>query len=556
MPLPRSARAALALLALAGACRTGTTPPGTTPAPAPTPAPPALPPIPLVDGPLAIDVVYPRENQVVTSRDSNFVFGSIGSGKAALTVNGVPARVYPNGAFIVFLANPPADSARYSLVATRGADTVRSVRNIRYPARTAAQPVVVPPAADTAAARAKPQGLATSRADTIAALNARLDTLATALKAGRPIGLVQVGEPSAADDTDRVINGRPTAGGTYKWFFMPGTVVPLVGRDGGFYRVRVDQNLDLFVDSTEARILPDSASVPRRVMSNMKVRGAPLGEDVVIPIGARAPYFVEENDRSIVLTLYGVRGNTDIVNYAPADSMVRTVEWVQETDDRARVTVNLRAAPYGYLVLWENNALVLRLRGRPAINQHHPLAGLTIAVDPGHPPIGATGPTGLWEPQATLPVGFRLKQILEERGATVVMTRTTDSAVALGDRPIIARKANVNAFVSIHYNAYPDGVNPFVAPGTGTYFFRTHSEPLARLVQRGLVSHLGLMDLGVNYDNLAVVRGTWYPAVLCEGAFIMLPDQEAAMRTPEFQDRYARGIADGLEEYFRTLPSR
>src|SRR5690348_16335972 len=105
MPLPRSARAALTLLALVGACRTGTTVPGTTPTPAPTPTPPALPPIPLVDGPLAIDVVYPRENQVVTSRDSNFVFGSIGSGKATLTVNGVPARVYPNGAFIVFLAN-------------------------------------------------------------------------------------------------------------------------------------------------------------------------------------------------------------------------------------------------------------------------------------------------------------------------------------------------------------------------------------------------------------------------------------------------------------------
>jgi N-acetylmuramoyl-L-alanine amidase len=236
--------------------------------------------------------------------------------------------------------------------------------------------------------------------------------------------------------------------------------------------------------------------------------------------------------------------------------MVTTVEWKQETNDRARVTVNLRAAPYGYLVLWENGAMVLRLRGRPAINVHRPLAGLTIAVDPGHPPIGATGPTGLWEPQATLPIGFRLKQILEERGATVIMTRTTDSAVALGDRPIIARRANVNAFVSIHLNAYPDGVNPFVAPGTGTYFFRAHSEPLARFVQRGMVSRMGLIDLGVNYDNLAVVRGTWYPAVLCEGAFIMLPDQEAALRTPEFQDRYARGVADGLEEYFRSLAAR
>jgi N-acetylmuramoyl-L-alanine amidase len=558
MPLPRPARAALALiLAFVSAC-TAATGGGTIPGPAPAAPAPSLPPIPLVDGPLNIDVVYPRENQVVSSRDSNFVFGSIGSGRASLSVNGVPARVYPNGAFIVFLANPPADSALYTLVAGRGADTARSVRNIRYPARTAAAPAPLPVPGDTAAP-AKPEALATSRADTIAALNARLDTVrasvSAAMNAGKPIGFVQIGDPSAAADTDKVINGRPIAGGTYKWFFAPGTVVPLVGRDGGFYRVRLDESLEVFVDSTDARILPDTVA-PRRVMSNMKVRGAPLGEDVVIPIGQRAPYFVEEYDRAIALTLYGVRGNTDIVNYAAVDSMVTTVEWKQETNDRARVTVNLRAAPYGYLVLWENGAMVLRLRGRPAINEHRPLAGLTIAVDPGHPPIGATGPTGLWEPQATLPIGFRLKQILEERGATVIMTRTTDSAVALGDRPIIARRANVNAFVSIHLNAYPDGVNPFVAPGTGTYFFRAHSEPLARFVQRGMVSRMGLIDLGVNYDNLAVVRGTWYPAVLCEGAFIMLPDQEAALRTPEFQDRYARGVADGLEEYFRSLAAR
>ena len=92
--------------------------------------------------------------------------------------------------------------------------------------------------------------------------------------------------------------------------------------------------------------------------------------------------------------------------------------------------------------------------------------------------------------------------------------------------------------------------------GTGTYFFRTHSEPLAREVQRGMVSQMGLVDLGVNYDNLAVVRGTWYPAVLCEGAFVILPDQEAALRTPEFQERYAKGVADGVESYFRSLGAR
>jgi N-acetylmuramoyl-L-alanine amidase len=34
-----------------------------------------------------------------------------------------------------------------------------------------------------------------------------------------------------------------------------------------------------------------------------------------------------------------------------------------------------------------------------------------------------------------------------------------------------------------------------------------------------------------------------------------MPDQEAALRTPEYQERYAQGILDGLEEYFRSLGS-
>jgi N-acetylmuramoyl-L-alanine amidase len=557
MPLLPDLRAALALpLAAAVACGGTTPPPATAPVPAPisisvaarSGGAPPLPDIPLVDGPLVVKVQYPSPNQQIASRDSNFVFGSIGSGRATLTVNGVPARVYNNGAFMVYLANPPVSATSYELVAARGADTTRATLNVRLASTVARVPAEEP-------TPRKPESLPTSRADTIAALNARIDSLRTLLVRNDPIGVVQLGQSSAAD-TDVTIVGRPTTGGTYKWFFTPGTIVPLVARDAGFARVRLDNDLDVFVGAGDVKEVPPGTPVPRRTTSNMRVRGSTSGVDVIIPIGPRAPYFVEEGDRSIAITLYGVRGNTDIVNYATSDSMVRTVEWSQLGEDRVRVTVNLRAAPYGYLVLWENNAIILKLRGRPAIDVARPLAGLTIAVDPGHPPIGATGPTGLYEAQATLPIGVRLERILEERGATVVMTRTTDAPVALGDRPIIARRANVHAFVSIHLNALPDGVNPFLNPGTGTYFFRTHSEPLAREVQRGMVSQMGLKDLGVNYDNLAVVRGTWYPAVLCEGAFIMMPDQEAALRTPEFQERYARGVADGLENYFRTLGSR
>jgi N-acetylmuramoyl-L-alanine amidase len=65
-----------------------------------------------------------------------------------------------------------------------------------------------------------------------------------------------------------------------------------------------------------------------------------------------------------------------------------------------------------------------------------------------------------------------------------------------------------------------------------------------------------LRDLGVYYDNLALARPTWMPSVLCEGAFIIVPEQEAALRTPEFQQRYAEGVVDGLEAYFRKLHAR
>src|SRR5256885_5580877 len=95
-----------------------------------SPAPP-LPPVPLVEGPLAIKVVYPPAQHLIESRDSNFIFGSIGNGRASLTINGAPARVYPNGAFLAFVANPPVAAPRYDLMAVAGNDTARFSHPVR-----------------------------------------------------------------------------------------------------------------------------------------------------------------------------------------------------------------------------------------------------------------------------------------------------------------------------------------------------------------------------------------------------------------------------------------
>ncbi len=562
---------------------------------------PSLPPVPLVEGPLAIRVQYPAANALIQSRDSNFIFGTVGNGKATLTINGASVPVLPNGAWLAWLPVPPSESPQYQLVAALGADTVRLTHIVRVLPPRKVLPLDGPLVVDSASV--SPRGALGLRDDELVRVSVRApanasvfvradstrrfplvrdaetwstDVPASAMRSVTRLVVARGGDTvrftlpvvstptprllaslgadsAAASDTDRVIIGRPTPGGTYKWFLLPGTRVEVIGWRDEWLRVRLDANLDIWVASSDARILPAGTSLPARVARNVRLVPDEQWVDVVIPIGERPAYAVEEGERSIDLVLYGTRSDTDILRYVHDDTLIRVATWAQETSDRVRYRFELSQRPYGYLAMWRGDAFVLRVRRAPRLDRRHPLRGLTIAVDAGHPPAGSTGPTGLYEAVPTLAVAGIVKELLEERGATVVMTRTTPEPLELGLRPIIARQANAHALVSIHLDALPDGVNPFEAHGTATYFFHPQAEPMARALQRALVSRMGLRNNGINYDNLALARPTWMPAVLTEGAFIMIPEQEAALRTPEFQRAYARGVADGLEDFFRTL---
>ena len=101
-------------------------------------------------------------------------------------------------------------------------------------------------------------------------------------------------------------------------------------------------------------------------------------------------------------------------------------------------------------------------------------------LDPGHPPLGAKGPTGLWEPVATLAVASKAKTLLEQAGATALLTRTDSTPLELFARTHFAELHDADVLVSIHANALPDGVNPFVNNGTSVYYFHPRSVALAR----------------------------------------------------------------------------
>jgi len=521
--------------------------------PAPLPAPnPKLPPVPEVHGPLQISVAYPKPEQLLTVRDSNFIFGSVGTGGAALRINGVAVPVWPDGAFMGWLPVPPDSAPRYELLASNGPERARLVL-----------PVRIPPAPDT-----------THREKLVGDTLQPIPSPDTLVPVPRNV-YVTLGAPaSTVDDTDRVTIARPAPGNgqEYKWFLFPGTVVKVTGSikasGDDFVRIQLDSSQDAFVLRSElqaqniaptapATFLGDSTAPLRQVGA---VRLEPGSEwiDVVIPVtGPPPPYLVDETNRTISLLLYGVTG-APVISMMPQapDSFFNSISSTPEPN-RVRYTINLDRAPYGYLAFWQNGALSFRVRRPPRIaDVTSPLRGLTITVDPGHPPAGATGPTGLYEGDAVLQVGLKLRDLLVQRGVNVIMTRTTPDPVDLGLRPIISRRANAHAFVSIHLNAFPDGVNPFVNNGSLTLYFWPQSIPLGVATQTALLAELGLRDNGTKFQNIAVARGTWMPSILTEGAFVIMPDQEAGMRTPTYQEAYAAALLRGLETYFASLAQK
>lgn len=607
-----------------------------------------LPAVPEVRGPLAVRVVHPNDG-LLLDVDSTFVFGSVGSGDATLSINGGAVPVAPNGAFLAWLPTPPATAPRYDLVAIRGADTARSTLRVRRPVR---RPLAATGRLQVDSASVQPRGTLRLRADEPVRLSVRAPENAEAwvrTVRGTRVPLVRASElrratdsvlrrgatrepgagagttdagttaPGTTDagtlflgevradalgsnarlvvarngdtvqlatvvpdviapdaprrfallrsragglvaesDSDQVVIAQPVPDGFYKWALLPGTQVEVTGAQGDYTRVRLDTQLEAWVASTDLAPLPAGTPAPRRVSGGLRVVPAAEWVDIRIPTGDRPAFLVEPDDDRLVVTFYDTRFSPSISPMLGTDPLVRQLAWEPVASDRTRLEVRLGAPVFGWLVQWDEarRALVLRVRRVPSIDPAHPLRGLVLAVDAGHPPGGATGPTGLTEAAAVLPVARRLQALLEERGAQVVMTRTDATAVPLGDRPVIARRANAHAFLSVHLNAFGDGTNPFVNHGTSTLFFQQPSEPLARAVQQRLMLAIGQRDLGIHYQNLAVARPTWYPSVLAEGLFLMFPDQEHAMRTAAWQERYARAITDGAEAYFRALGAR
>ena len=181
----------------------------------------------------------------------------------------------------------------------------------------------------------------------------------------------------------------------------------------------------------------------------------------------------------------------------------------------------------------------------------------TVCIDPGHggTSSGATLGSRL-EKDDTLRLSLLVRDILEERGYTVVMTRDNDSDVSLADRCKIANKARASLFVSIHRNSStsPDatGMEMWVHssnPTDDTLLAQNILDCLDTLniTNRGI--HSGYRD-GADM-NYYINRHTKMPSVLAEIDFIS--NKNDNKNYDENIDEYALAIANGIEMTLKEM---
>lgn len=203
---------------------------------------------------------------------------------------------------------------------------------------------------------------------------------------------------------------------------------------------------------------------------------------------------------------------------------------------------------------------VLKTKSASGQNFSAGLRNKLIAIDPGHggSDPGAIGRLmGTREKTITLAISLQVKALLEQAGAKVAMTRTTDVDVSnpnasdreeLQARASVGNDAKADIFLSIHINASRSET----VGGTTTYYFwkSPYDSYLAQALQDNLLKSCGLSSLGTRTANFYVLKNTRMPAALVELAFISNPQEERILNSPDFQQKAALGIVKGLDDFF------
>ena len=182
----------------------------------------------------------------------------------------------------------------------------------------------------------------------------------------------------------------------------------------------------------------------------------------------------------------------------------------------------------------------------------------------GVPDEGAESSNGTTEAESNLKIALKVQNLLEQSGATVILTRSDENAIYdldsktlkekkisdIHNRVKIGNESSADIFVSIHLNKIPQsqywGWQCFYQNGN------EKSMNLAKSIQTNLNEAIQKENKRVpmKLDTVYIMKHVEIPISIVECGFLSNPEEEKLLLEDSYQDKLAWGIYNGIIDYF------
>jgi N-acetylmuramoyl-L-alanine amidase len=324
-----------------------------------------------------------------------------------------------------------------------------------------------------------------------------------------------------------------------------GVKVAVTGKDGDWL------HLDYGAWIKAAETQPITGNIPpKSIIRSVNAQQKEGATEIVFPLQLPVPISVQQGEKTFTLTLYNTTAETDTIRFDD-NPLIKRLDWRQVKPTQLDYTFNLKSEQqWGYDLKYAGTSLILSLRHPP--KRDGSLKGIRILLDPGHggAETGSKGPTGYAEKDANLLIAQLLQKELQDKDATVYLTRDTDKDVSLEERVKIINQIKPDLAISLHYNALPDGGDAMNTKGISVFWYHPQAHSLAVLLHNYLVDKLKRDSYGVFWNNLALTRPYIAPTILLEMGFMINPEEFEWISDRTSQAKLAKEIADGIKEWF------
>lgn len=184
-----------------------------------------------------------------------------------------------------------------------------------------------------------------------------------------------------------------------------------------------------------------------------------------------------------------------------------------------------------------------------------------VYLDPGHGGMdGGCNFEELIEKDINLKIALKVREILEEKGYVVNLTRSTDKHLCvdkfskkedLETRINLINNSDADLFVSIHTNSF---VNPKYFGAQVFYNNKLENNSfIAKKIQSYLVENTNTTRITKSLNNIMILREITKPGCLIECGFISNPDEYLLFQKDSYIKTLANSIVYGIDDYFIVL---